>query len=69
MKSLLWLTAGVVVVITMTQIKAILGIQGPVIVSSIEDMVWAWRGFGAFIVLFGALSVSSIGFLRSIQTQ
>ncbi len=69
MKSLLWLTAGVVVVITMTQIKAILGIQGPVIVSSIEDMVWAWRGFGAFIVLFGALSVSSIGFLRSIQTR
>ncbi len=69
MKSLLWLTAGVVVVITMTQIKAILGIQGPEIVSSIGDMVWAWRGFGAFVVLAGVLSISSIGFLRSIQTR
>lgn len=69
MKSLLWLTAGVVVVIMMTQIKVVLGIQGPVIVSSIGDMVWAWRGFGAFVVLFGALSVSGIGFLHSIRAR
>jgi len=67
MKSLLWLALGVTIVILITQIKTVLGLQGPVVVSSMRDLVWAWRGFGALVVLVGAFSVSSIMFLRSVK--
>jgi len=45
MRSFLLLLAAVAIVYTMTQINALLGTGGPVVVSSIQDLVWAWRGW------------------------
>jgi len=67
MRSFLLLLAAVAIVYTMTQINALLGTGGPVVVSSIQDLVWAWRGFGAFLALAALLTVCALGFWRSVK--
>ena len=69
MRSLLWLLAAAAIVYAMTQINAVLGTGGPVVVSSIPELVWAWRGFGTFLMLAALLTVCAFGLRQSVRVR
>ncbi|OGC62695.1 hypothetical protein A3J33_00615 [candidate division WWE3 bacterium RIFCSPLOWO2_02_FULL_53_10] len=69
MRSLLWLIAAAVTVYAMTQINAVLGTGGPVVVSSIPELFGAFRGFGAFLVLLALLTVCAFGLRQSVRAR
>jgi len=69
MRSLFWLLAAAAIVYAMTQINAVLGTGGPVVVSSVQDLVWAWKGFGVFLMLAALLTVCALGLRQSVRVR